>query len=641
MSISIITNFKVNTYEPIDDRLVATNSSALSTIPFPYEGLTVYTKQEKLNYTYNGQSWQVSSNGIYGGSGSLVGDTDINTGVVLSILNSISNDFILSASSSNDSRVKYITRFRRNENNGSDYETVEVLNQIRYLDGFSGDLQGPYISFNKQDIKKGIISFGTPTRNIQNNIVVERLRIEPDSTNNQGAIVLSPGTYSPPFYFSQMSNGNAFLGFNWDGTSRVNFGTGSSEIRFNGGRIQFLNGGSTPTNQQFLINEPNSQNNSDILLRVDTSSRDMSTSSGGNQLSRDYAMRTVPDVVRTLEHRYTKLQAQSYVNLTGNRLIGNVLYVSGDGNFFDVKFPGGEIFSNPEIRDIKVRRIQNIFGTISIRDEDLPEGTEITIRFTYNVPPGEEKLTRIYVDTGSVTTTIRSSYTDTFGGEYITILDKTLPGDIFTFRRGMGYWYVVNVNRESSDISWSTTSLTNATPMKRLLSTIDDEYGYNYSWQNLNGTLFLGANAQVLTPIRLPYSDNTYTSQSSNLVSSVPLQVGKAGKNVYIKGSFRILNVPANNLFRGLGGGSMNKFWIVSINETYYFPENEKDAWGFCEVLITSSNLTNDHLLTNGRINIDAGGRVFVSFSMGSIGTSLTDNYSINVNIPQFSWKTV
>ncbi len=77
MSISVITNFKVNAYTPIDSRLVATNSAALNEIQYPYEGLTVFTKDRNLNYTYNGSAWQVSSNGIYGGSGSMVGSTDL------------------------------------------------------------------------------------------------------------------------------------------------------------------------------------------------------------------------------------------------------------------------------------------------------------------------------------------------------------------------------------------------------------------------------------------------------------------------------------------------------------------------------------------------------------------------------------
>lgn len=616
MSISIITNFKVNTYEPIDDRLVATNSSALSTIPFPYEGLTVYTKQEKLNYTYNGQSWQVSSNGIYGGSGSLVGDTDINTGVVLSNLNNISNDFILSASSSNDSRVKYITRFRRNVNDGLDYKTVEVLNQIRYLDYFSGDLQGPYISFNKQDIKKGIISFGTPTRNIQNNIVVERLRIEPDSTSNQGAIVLSPGTYSPPFYFSQMSNGDAFLGFNWDGTNRINTATGSSEIRFNGGRIQFLNGGITPTNQQFLINEPNSQNNSDILLRVDTSSRDMDPN-----ITRNFQLLSPLNMIRNIEHRYTKLQSLNYKILTHNT--GDILYLDGNANFYLINITTDKS-SSFSLTDLQVRRGNSII--------DLPDGTEIIIRFYYT----EAVIINSTIKVNN--SKIVSHWHDISDGSdnFIQIKDKP-EGDIFTFRRGGGSWYITNINRESeikdmisTGVKWDSDFLDFST-VKRVVVGPG-----TYQWQNLVHSNLSQSINTIESPFQIPYKDGIFTS--SDFLQSPPIQIGKDSfNNVYLRGSFRITGIN-NNQF-----SSINKIWFTKITDESYFPTNDESSinyntdWGLCEVIIRGGapDMT---ITTTGRISADSGGRIFLQFRIGILNSG---TYLIDVNIPQFSWKTV
>ena len=319
MPIPVITNFKVNTAAPIDTRLVATNSAALSEIEFPYEGLTVFTKDQNLNYTYNGTAWQVSSNGIYGGSGSLVGNTDINTGSVGDAQNSKSFEYILSASSSDD-RAQMVTSFIRN-NNGFDYTTVEVRNQVRYVDN-GAVLNGPYISFNPNDSKKGIISFGTPDRNFTT--TVERFRVEPDAANiNNGAVVIMPSTYSLPLYFTHKTGNEIIMGYNWNGTNKSTSGTGSAIISFRStGEISLSNISNTNTTlvQQLVIGEVNDNVSSTVRFRIDDSGKDMGA---GAYISRTYNLRTVPEIIRNVEHKYTKLQSQGFKDLTTYLNSGN------------------------------------------------------------------------------------------------------------------------------------------------------------------------------------------------------------------------------------------------------------------------------------------------------------------------------
>ena len=80
--ISIITNFDVNENVPIDSRIVASNSTVRTNIQYKYEGLKVYQLDNQQSYIWDGFNWRVEYNGIYGGSGSIPGNTEINFGSV-------------------------------------------------------------------------------------------------------------------------------------------------------------------------------------------------------------------------------------------------------------------------------------------------------------------------------------------------------------------------------------------------------------------------------------------------------------------------------------------------------------------------------------------------------------------------------
>lgn len=112
--ISVITNFDTNGTFPLDPRIVATNSTMRDSITYKYEGLKVYVEQDQKTYTWNGTSWTQDSNGIYGGSGSLVGNTVVSTGGIGTY--SGSQSYTISFSSQTDvsgSTVDSTSIFRR------------------------------------------------------------------------------------------------------------------------------------------------------------------------------------------------------------------------------------------------------------------------------------------------------------------------------------------------------------------------------------------------------------------------------------------------------------------------------------------------------------------------------------------------
>lgn len=117
--ISLITNFNINAFAPIDSRMVATSSTARNNITYKYEGLKVYDQSDKKTYTWTGTTWSVEGNGIYGGSGSLVGDTVVNTGFVGNTVGSQSFQFGFSATAST-ANLSFRNYFQRINTLGSD-----------------------------------------------------------------------------------------------------------------------------------------------------------------------------------------------------------------------------------------------------------------------------------------------------------------------------------------------------------------------------------------------------------------------------------------------------------------------------------------------------------------------------------------
>ena len=155
---SLITNFTINTNAPIDDRMVASTSTDRNAISYKYDGMQVFTLDSRTMWTYNAStlSWTASTgvdgNGIYGGSGSLVGNTYVNTGTIADSISAKSYNFVLGSSASTNS-IYYSTIFNRHTATG-DYTGVEVKNQWSYNSNTSSVA---YISFNPLDPINGYV----------------------------------------------------------------------------------------------------------------------------------------------------------------------------------------------------------------------------------------------------------------------------------------------------------------------------------------------------------------------------------------------------------------------------------------------------------------------------------------------------
>ena len=144
--IPINSNFDVSTYNPIDSRLVATGSSAKDNIVYKYQGLRVYQTDVNEFFTWNGSTWSTDTNGIYGGSGSLVGNTVVKFGTIGNTVSSQSSYFSMNGLMS--SGTAYLTSYFNRHTNGSDWSGVEYRMQYTHDTDTSNTI---YISYNPPD----------------------------------------------------------------------------------------------------------------------------------------------------------------------------------------------------------------------------------------------------------------------------------------------------------------------------------------------------------------------------------------------------------------------------------------------------------------------------------------------------------
>lgn len=235
--ISIITNFDLNAPAPIDSRMVATNSIAREGIVYKYKGLKVFQEDTLRTYIWSGATWSFDGDGIYGGSGSLTGNTVISTGIIGNTSSNTSNVLSLSTNTSTDS-VNYSTYFNRHSN-GTDWTGVEAIVQYSHT-GTSGS----YISFNPfdQSGNQGGLALGTGDGVTYP--LSEKLRILPSGNvgiktiNPKGHLQISD-TIGQPLVFNYVSpvgaTANKVIGYNFsdDSTNGI-FATskGSSYIKF-------------------------------------------------------------------------------------------------------------------------------------------------------------------------------------------------------------------------------------------------------------------------------------------------------------------------------------------------------------------------------------------------------------------------
>jgi hypothetical protein len=231
--ISIISSFDVKEERPIDSRLVATNSTARENTPYKYEGLKVYQTDNRLTYTYiGGNTWIVEERGgIYGGSGSLVGDTFVNFGTISNTVGNESNDLVWRSASA-DNTVSYLyNNFYRHTSESSPfgYRGTEFRQQFKYFNG-SNLIDSAYISFNPLrapgEVTPGALAFSTGF----GNTLKENVRISNQgnlgiaTTDPKGYIQIgTSSTTTSPLVLHNSTQ--SVIGYNWyfDGTSEQTF----------------------------------------------------------------------------------------------------------------------------------------------------------------------------------------------------------------------------------------------------------------------------------------------------------------------------------------------------------------------------------------------------------------------------------
>ena len=195
MPSTLISNFIVNINAPIDSRITATNSIARNNIEYKYDGMQVFTADDRIMWTYNSvdNTWTNAKlkTGIYGGSGSLIGNTYVDIGGIGNFVGSQSNYFILSGSSSN--KLNFSNYYNRHTATG-DWTGVEMIQKFS-VDGLANN--SCYISFNPTYSVANHIEFGA------NNS--KKFTILSDN----GILIYSP-TYSAKFLPSSLSSNQTY-----------------------------------------------------------------------------------------------------------------------------------------------------------------------------------------------------------------------------------------------------------------------------------------------------------------------------------------------------------------------------------------------------------------------------------------------
>jgi hypothetical protein len=249
MPISVITNFSINDSVPFDTRLVATSSTSMANMLYKYAGLTTYRSDLGLNYTYNGSSWAVSSNGIYGGSGNLSSvNTTVGFGTVSTTLNAKSNYFTFKTYTDGfgDVHLDLENYFIRNTSGNSQYD-VSYISQLMFNDDANHEnYPGPYIMYNPKELfssGRGGISFGTLNES-QAYTVHERMRIDGNGIIRFKTNSTVDVTTKSVNIGIDSTNTRPFIGFNWKG-SDVDTGTDASYVQFNDSVFSIHNFSST------------------------------------------------------------------------------------------------------------------------------------------------------------------------------------------------------------------------------------------------------------------------------------------------------------------------------------------------------------------------------------------------------------
>lgn len=242
--IVINANFDLKQNVPLDSRLVVSGATAREDILYKYEGMRVYQMNEKKTYLWDGITWSIDASygGIYGGSGSLVGDTLVYLGTQSGAgVGSDSYDFTLFSTS--PARSLFTTKFYRHTSGLGNFSGLGVeLRQQLTTDGVNANC---YIGYNTQNPNS---TFGDITVNSGSiGSVFEVIRMTNTGkfgvrTNDPKEIFQVSGGQSQPLVIHK--GGSTVIGYNWyfnNTDVAFNSAVGSSKILQSNGEVGFYN----------------------------------------------------------------------------------------------------------------------------------------------------------------------------------------------------------------------------------------------------------------------------------------------------------------------------------------------------------------------------------------------------------------
>jgi hypothetical protein len=679
MAIETQTNFTVQATAPADDRNVVDDINARNNIEYKFAGLKTFVLSEGVTYVYGTDSvWRLDGgggngggNGIYGGSGSIPGDVSVFLGTLSNAVNDRSNYLYYENRGFTEGDKNLLYNYAYRKGNGNDYDTMAFRTEQKLIPFGSSTLQGPYLEYNGESQRdpsiKGSFIIGVPNLDLTQKLI----RIE--TNNYHTAIFPSDSNGETPFAFTKINNKSIF-GFNIssyspgdsyrytvDGAAyRMSFDVFGPNFTWD---FQTLlqDDGIPGIDWQTVMSLNNTSRltniSSPVTLSVDSSSRDWD-----GVTTRTPTLLTPQQIVRDIEHRYSKIQMLSQGTSNTADEFG-VLYLNTDGNSFTVN-----LFAGQEISDIKAYKS-------SQNTPEFPAGTIINIRFI-NTNPDNPGYINIYDNSESSTSKIKSDITDaTFelnDFARLTINHGVEPikhGEVITFRRideFVGrtinkWWEIVSINRERKIVTrnWedgSDTTKWSFLPNCRYL-TATSSSGIFQSFQS----------AIVQNPlISLDNPPNKWGLPISG-VSTVGL--GRDSKNptgfkfrisvdgnriVFVQGNFSIF-IKDNYVRQTQSSPFTKKLYLRSIDKRTniwyigkigyegFLPQWET-TWTNVNCFGTAENAGKDlsFEITNSVFSINRSGDIFLSFDCEAFSNPALQTNSqgmyLEVSVPPFSY---
>ena len=643
MPISSTLNYEINLSAPIDTRLVATSSADRDNILYKYAGLKVYVLNDGKTYVYGTNSeWTLDGGstinqqqgGIYGGSGVLPSDVNVLLGTISSSQYDETNTLTLETNDSSGDKA-YLYNYGYRKDNGVTVDTIAFRTEHRLLPNGGSLQQSGFIEYNGlnpvRPTQKSTLNIGVGDTTFSSKVI--KVSLTPTTTEfftGQDPIT----NQEPPLTITRLDGLHTTIGYN-----TINDPTNSDtyKIADPGYRMRFGNGNElTVSEWDFDIKVMGSSiwrnmikidtnidpdlKTSTIKFRLDGSANDWDFNS-----SRSQDLRTIPEFVRSIEHRYTKLQTWGQGTSFGLR--DDILSLNDDGNSYEYVFQSA-LF----IKDIQIRR-----GSTRSAFQD---GAIITIKFT-NRDGLSKGYLRIRNQQGNNDSNIKSKITDeTFGSvsgstppndQKLTITHDgtSINGDIITFRKFGGFWEIINVDRQNKILEriWETTGAKNITTTPWAFSTIGYLSGFStpYSFKNYNANISVTyrTSADTTSALNKPPGTLIFAAapQSSHRQTVNPtgfnFRISVDGNRLVIaQGNFRInfgSNFVTPNTNFWSDGSRPNVWKIGKINKLNLLPQWE-NTWTFCTGYLRDTSTNTIFSLSEMILYITIFGEIMISF---------------------------